>query len=57
MTKIQACPSCGDQHHLYDRADARWNPEKAEWVIGDLYGQIECTNCDWSGSEGALKDD
>lgn len=44
-----ACPECGDEHHLYDRADVRWDPEAEEWVVGDCEGTLDCTECDWTG--------
>lgn len=44
------CPECGDRDHLYGRADCKWNHDRQEWVVGDMEDQIECTECDWSGS-------
>jgi hypothetical protein len=44
-----ACPDCGDNEHLYDRADLRWNPIDQAWEIGDAEGNIDCTECDWTG--------
>lgn len=44
------CPQCGDDRHLYGRADSRWNPDLGEWVTSEMEDEIECTECDWSGS-------
>jgi hypothetical protein len=44
-----ACPDCGDSYSLYDRADIRWDPDKAQWVIGDAENTLDCSNCDWTG--------
>lgn len=51
---VLACPSCGDSAHLYDRADARYDPVSNDWVVGDREGTIECTECDWEGPENDL---
>lgn len=50
----KACPACGDEHHLYGRADVRWDPAAAEWVVGDMEDEIDCTTCDWLGPEREL---
>jgi hypothetical protein len=50
-----ACPGCGDQHHLYDRADVRYAPATGAWEVGDREGSIDCTSCDWTGTEADLK--
>ena len=44
------CPGCGDNAHLYDRADVRWDPDTEDWVIGDLEGTPDCSECDWTGT-------
>lgn len=44
------CPECGDRDHLYGRADVRWDFDRQEWTVGDMEDQIECTECDWSGT-------
>lgn len=50
-TKIHhRCPECGDRDHLYGRSDCRWDFDAQEWVVGDMEDQIECSDCDWSGS-------
>lgn len=46
----RACPNCGDQHHLYDRADVRWWPLREVWEISHQEGTVDCTECDWTGS-------
>jgi len=53
-----ACPECGDEHHIYARADIRWNAEQQAWAIGDIEDQLECTECDasWSLSESNFPD-
>ena len=45
----RACPACGDNAHLYARADVRWDNHLETWVTGDLEDEIDCTTCDWCG--------
>lgn len=48
----RACPKCKDQYHLYQAgADVRWRPEERRWDHTGDYDQIECTECDWTGTE------
>lgn len=44
------CPECGGRDHLYGRSDCRWDFALQEWVVGDMEAEIECTDCDWSGT-------
>ena len=48
-TKHFACPDCGDDRHLYGKADCCWNPDTRAWEATSLDKQIECTSCDWEG--------
>jgi predicted RNA-binding Zn-ribbon protein involved in translation (DUF1610 family) len=46
------CPQCGDNEHLYMRADICWNPESGQWsyVSGSEEDYaVDCTECDWVG--------
>ena len=45
------CPQCGDDKHLYKKADVRWDPDHEDWVLGDTYEEVECTTCDYEGVE------
>ena len=47
----RACPACGDDSHLYRKADEIWNPASEEWEFSGTEGAVECTTCDWSGTE------
>jgi hypothetical protein len=48
----RACPKCGDERHLYQAgADVRWRPEPRRWEHTGDYDLIECTECDWTGTE------
>lgn len=40
------CPKCGDQAHIYGRADVRWNETLNAWEVGDVEELLECTECD-----------
>lgn len=42
------CPQCGDENHIYGRADVRWDPGLNVWSVGDVEEQLECTECDES---------
>jgi predicted RNA-binding Zn-ribbon protein involved in translation (DUF1610 family) len=44
-----ACPSCGDERHLYQSGDFRWSPEAGAWLDQGSDGTVECTSCDWEG--------
>ncbi|WP_226018437.1 hypothetical protein [Novosphingobium sp. FKTRR1] len=44
------CPECGDRDHLSGRSDSRWDFARQEWVVGDMEDQVECMECDWSGT-------
>jgi uncharacterized protein with PIN domain len=37
------CPHCGDENHIYDRADVRW--QDGDWTVGDVEELLECTEC------------
>lgn len=47
----RACPACGDDSHLYRKTDEIWNPASEEWEFSGTEGAVECTTCDWSGTE------
>jgi hypothetical protein len=48
----RACPECGDDDHLYQLgADVKWKADTRCWVSSGEYDSIECTTCDWSGTE------
>lgn len=40
------CPSCdakGESHEIWCDATAYWDGE--DWVLGEIYNQVWCTNC------------
>jgi hypothetical protein len=49
---VRASPECGDDRHLYQQgADVSWDPETFSWEASGEYDNIECTSCDWTGTE------
>lgn len=40
------CPQCGDENHIYAKADIRW--ENGAWEVSHIEEQLECTECDES---------
>lgn len=57
IPKRLACPCCGDEKHLYARADVRWEPDMQEWTIAYTESELDCTQCDWTGIASELLSD
>lgn len=46
MSKL-SCPICGEETHIYVKADLRWSPESGAWKVDEAETHdAECTECD-----------
>ena len=43
------CPSCGTNTALHNRADIRWCPIAADWIVIHVESGVDCDDCGWSG--------
>ena len=50
------CPVCGDDGHIYKRADMLWMGEQEGWEVVYEYDEVDCTNCDFTGTEDDFKE-